>query len=297
MYFTGFADEASTDFDGQIKATKELGWKYIETRGLCGGNLASISDSQFDEVCAKLEKSGVSFNCFGSGIGNWAKPITEPPDSSYEEMRKAIPRMQKLGIKLIRIMSFLVPKDLYGAASQFEGEAIKRIKVIAKMAEDSGITLVHENCSSWGGLSLQHTLRLVEGVNSPALKLVYDTGNPVFHDDVRGNPPYKKQSSWEYYDAVREHVVYVHIKDGRFVDGKDVYTFAGEGDGDVRRILKDLLKNGYDGGFSMEPHMVTVFHDKSVSEEEKQVNMYKNYVEYGQRFLKLLADVKKEVGK
>jgi sugar phosphate isomerase/epimerase len=295
MYFTGFADEAASDFDGQIKATKELGWKLIETRGLCGGNLASITDSQFDEVCAKLEKEGVGFNCFGSGIGNWAKPITEPPDSSYDEMRKAIPRMQKLGIKLIRIMSFLVVKDLY--QKDFRDEAVKRVKVIAKMAEDAGIICVHENCNSWGGLSLEHTLRLIEGVNSPALKLVYDTGNPVFDDDVRGKPPYRKQSSWEFYDSVREHVVYVHIKDGRIIDGKNIYTFPGEGDGDVRKIVKDLLKNGYDSGFSMEPHMVTVYHDKSVSEAEKQANMYKNYVEYGKRFMKLLAEVKKELGK
>jgi hypothetical protein len=47
----------------------------------------------------------------------------------------------------------------------------------------------------------------------------------------------------------------------------------------------------------MEPHMVTVYHDKSVSEQEKQANMYKNYVEYGKRFMILLADVKKELGK
>ncbi|MFA6566602.1 MAG: sugar phosphate isomerase/epimerase family protein [Victivallales bacterium] len=295
MYFTGFADEASADFDGQIKATRELGWKYIETRALCGGNLASITDGQFDEVCAKLEKAGVSFNSFGSGIGNWAKPITEPPDSSYEEMRKAIPRMQRLGIKFIRIMSFLVAKEL--REKDFRDEAVKRIKVIAEMAEDAGIICVHENCNSWGGLSFEHTLRLVEGVNSPALKLVFDTGNPVVEDDVRGKPPYRKQSSWEFYNAVREHVVYVHIKDGRIVDGKNVFTFPGEGDGDVRKIVKDLLKGGYDGGFSMEPHMVTVFHDKSVSEDDKQAAMYSNYVEYGRRFLKLLAEVKKELGK
>jgi sugar phosphate isomerase/epimerase len=295
MYFTGFADEASSDFDGQLKATKELGWKNIEVRRLCGGTLASITDSQFDEVCAKLEEYGISFNCYGSGIGNWAKPITAPPDSSYEEMRKAIPRMQKLGIKFIRIMSFSVAKEL--REKDFRDEVVKRINVIAKMAEDSGITCVHENCNSWGSLSLEHTLRLIEGVNSPAFKLVYDTGNPVFEDDVRGKPPYRKQSSWEFYDAVREHVIYVHIKDGRIVDGKNVYTFPSEGDGDVRKILKDLLKNGYDGGFSMESHMITSNNDKSISEEEKQVNMYKNYVEYGHRFLKLLADVKKELGK
>ena len=32
MYYTGFADEAAIGIDGQIRATKELGWKFIETR-------------------------------------------------------------------------------------------------------------------------------------------------------------------------------------------------------------------------------------------------------------------------
>ncbi len=47
----------------------------------------------------------------------------------------------------------------------------------------------------------------------------------------------------------------------------------------------------------MEPHMVKVFHDKSGSEEGNRIAMYKNYVEYGQRFMKLVAEVKGELGK
>jgi hypothetical protein len=41
MYLTGFADEAATDIDGQIRATKELGWEYIEARNIDGVNLSS----------------------------------------------------------------------------------------------------------------------------------------------------------------------------------------------------------------------------------------------------------------
>ena len=36
MFLTGFADEASPDLAIQIKATRELGWKYIETRNING---------------------------------------------------------------------------------------------------------------------------------------------------------------------------------------------------------------------------------------------------------------------
>ena len=42
MFLTGFADEAGASLATQIKATRELGWKFIETRNLDGKNLASF---------------------------------------------------------------------------------------------------------------------------------------------------------------------------------------------------------------------------------------------------------------
>ena len=288
MYFTGFADEAAGDIDGQVKATRELGWKFIEARAIDGVNLTSVTDEKFEEIFAKLNAAGISVNCFGSGVANWSQKMTEPPDPSYAEMERAIPRMKRLGTKMIRIMSFAIPPEVLD--QDWSAEAIKRVKVIAKMAEDNGITCVHENCSGWGSLSYEHTLRLLAEVNSPALKLVFDTGNPVFDDDIRGPKPYKKQDSLEFYRAVREHIVYVHIKDGYMDGDKSVFTFPGEGNGYVREILSDLLKTGYDGGFSIEPHMAVVFHDNSV--KSKSEVRYQNYVEYGRRVEKMLAEIK-----
>ena len=288
MYLTGFADEAAGDIDGQIKATKELGWKCIEARAIDGINLTSVSEEKFSEVCNKLQTAGISINCFGSGVANWSQKMTEPPDPSYAEMERAIPRMKRLGTKMIRIMSFAIPPETLDR--DWSVEAIKRVKVIVKMAEDGGVTCLHENCSGWGSLSHEHTLRLLDGVNSLALKLVFDTGNPVFDDDVRGPKPYQKQNSLEFYRAVREHIAYVHIKDGYMDGDKPVFTFPGEGNGYVREILSDLLKTGYDGGFSIEPHMAVVFHDDSVKSEAEI--RYRNYVEYGRRIERMLADIK-----
>ncbi|MFH2068167.1 MAG: sugar phosphate isomerase/epimerase family protein [Candidatus Omnitrophota bacterium] len=288
MYLTGFADEAAGDINGQTRATKELGWKFIEARTIDGVNLTSVTEDKFSEVCAKLQSAGISVNCFGSGIANWSQKMTEPPDKSYAEMERAIPRMKRLGTKMIRIMSFAIPPEALD--QDWSAEAIKRVKVIAKMAEDNGIICVHENCSGWGALSHEHTLRLLEEVDSPALKLVFDTGNPVFNEDVRGQKPYKKQNSLEFYRAVREQIIYVHIKDGYMDGDKPVFTFPGEGNGYVKEILADLLKNGYEGGFSIEPHMAVVFHDSSVKSEAEI--RYRNYIDYGRRLEKLLAEVK-----
>jgi len=92
---------------------------------------------------------------------------------------------------------------------------------------------------------------------------------------------------------VRDHVVYVHIKDGTWdpATGRIRYTFAGEGDGDVRRIVTDLLRRGYDGGFSIEPHLGAVFHDPTVETEAE--TRFRTYVEYGRRFARLVEDCRK----
>ena len=284
MYLTGFADEAADSLEGQIAATKELGWTQIETRKLMSGNLASISDEEFAKAEELLAQSGIRFNGFGSGIANWSKPITGEAESSYEEMRRAIPRMQKLGIKMIRIMSFAVPDELKPRSWEFADEVVKRVRTLVKMAEDAGILCIHENCMNWGGLSFEHTLYLLDHVNSPALRLVFDTGNPVFNRDIRGEAPYSWQDAWEFYTNVREFIAHVHIKDGYIgKDDKMVFTYAGEGHGDVERILKDLYARGYDGGISIEPHVASVFHAKEGEDQAEAMkkHRYDSYIRYG----------------
>ncbi len=290
MYLTGFADEAGSSIDIQIKATLELGWCNIESRIINGKNITDISDEEFDVVYGKLADAGVKINCFGSAICNWAKHIDKlDDDTSFEEASRAIPRMKKLGTKLIRIMSYAVLPDRSPDDQMFD-ERVKRVSQIYKIFADEGIQAVHENCMNYGGMGWKYTLKLIDAI--PGLKLVFDTGNPAFTDDRTKPQPYPKQSSWEFYEHVKEHVAYIHIKDFRHDPSKDkeaCFTFAGEGDGDVKRIVKDLLDSGYDGGISMEPHIASVFHDPSVQSSDEL--KYKAYVEYGRRFMKLLEEL------
>jgi sugar phosphate isomerase/epimerase len=280
MYMTGFADEAAKGLDGQIKATLELGWCHMESRAVDGVNLTNVTDAAFDEIEAKLNDAGVTVNCFGSAIANWGKQINEPFDSSLEESKRAIPRMHRLGCKLIRIMSFAVLKDR-GPHDQMKEERFERLRTLVDLFEVEGLLPVHENCMNYGGMSASHTLELIENV--PGLKLVFDTGNPVFTDDRSKPEPYPKQSAWEFYEAVRNHVAYMHIKDGIWDadTGTCEHTYCGEGQGDVIRIMTDLIRTGYDGGISIEPHLGAIFHDPSVTTADDK--RYAMYVEYGKR--------------
>ncbi len=299
MYLTGFADEAGADLATQLKATQMLGWKWIETRKLGDKNLASLTDAEFEEVCRMLDAAGVGFNCFGSGIANWqrAPRCEEDFQASMTELKNAIPRMHRLGIKIVRGMSFKLTGDEQFDAPELEKIIFRKVGELVKVCEDAGIIYGHENCMNYGGQSPVHTLRLLDNIKSPNFRLIFDTGNPVFTYWRLGEKPYHLQDAYEFYRQVREFIAYVHIKDGEGTiqpDGTVAqrYTYAGEGKGRVREILTDLRKNGYDGGFSIEPHMATVFHDTDNAADDavQKQRKLETYVEYGRRFEKLLAE-------
>ena len=305
MFLTGFADEAGAALDTQIKATCELGWKFIETRKIDGKNLSTLTEEEFETLCGKLQDAGISFNCYGSTIAgrSFHPRKAEDFERSKELLYLAIPRMHKLGIKMLRGMSFQVAPDEEPDSPELEKIIFAKINELVKICEDNGIIYGHENCMNYGGLSYLHTLKLLDNVKSRAFTLIYDTGNPVFSYRRIGSFPYALQSSWEFYQTVREFISYVHIKDGTAVPHPDGVTrpacrfcWAGDGSGDVRAILIDLLKNGYDGGFSIEPHIAPVLLADSGENADPDEIKYSSYIEYGRRFEAMLNEIKKRDG-
>lgn len=289
-YFAGIGDEAANLIDDQIRAIKALGWDNLEARnvevaGYPKGNIHDIPDAAFDILAGKVKDAGIKINCFGSAIGNWGKKIDESGESSLAETRRAIPRIQRLGTKFVRIMSFAVRKE----EDQMAEERFRRLREITKMFLDAGIQPVHENCMNYGGMGWPFTLELLEKV--PGLKLVFDTANPVFNEDRSKPKPWPKQDPWEFYEHVKEHVVHVHVKDARWNFSKNDadYTMPGDGDGKVKEILTDLIASGYSGGISIEPHIAVVFHDSTVKASDEE--MFNTFVEYGRRLMLMVDQI------
>jgi len=172
---------------------------------------------------------------------------------------------------------------------QKEAKRFDQLRRICGVFLDNGITPVHENCFNYGGMSWEHTLTMLEAV--PGLKLVYDTGNPGLTPDFRKPYPYPNQDCLETWEHLKDHVVHIHIKDGRrnAMNGEETYFFPGEGDCEVKKVLADAVSAGYPGSFTIEPHMAAVFHDASVtSSAEYRLN---NFLEYGKRTEELFRSI------
>lgn len=296
MRLSGFADEAAEDVEGQIRATRMLGWPCIEARSINRVNIHDLPESDFDDVRRKLDEAGIRINCFGSTIANWSKSIEEPFSETLAVVERAIRRMRVLDVPFVRIMSYAILMDAAGRAlpDQKKEERFRRLREICNRFLDVGITPVHENCMNFGGMSWEHSLEMLAAV--PGLKLVFDTGNPGITPDFRQAFPYPNQDVMECYARLRGHIAHVHIKDGVRdpATGKEQYFFPDEGKCEVAAIVKELLRSGYDGDFSIEPHMAVVFHDAKVSSPEQM--RFDNYLEYGQRFQRLLDAALRESG-
>lgn len=289
MILSGFTDEAGKDLETQIKAIQTLGWKHLSARTINGTNIHELPKADFEHAANRLEEAGIQVLEIGSLIGNWAKPIDDDFDVTIGEIIRCIPRMQRLGTKIVRIMSYA--QNPWGER-QLADERFRRMRAIVKRFEDAGLQAVHENCMNFGGFSYQHTLRMIDEV--PGLKLVFDTGNPVFQLDRSKAEPYPWQDPLEFYEAVKEHVVHVHIKDClNPLEGQtepELYTMPGEGQARLRELLAALKRDHYEGGFAIEPHVATVFHVKDGEASDPQ-QCFDSFVDYGRAFEQLLKEV------
>ena len=239
---SGFADEIDPDPKIQFATLNDLGITHVEFRSAWGTNVLDLTDEQIDEVAALLAAHDVSVSSIGSPIGKIN--IDDDFDAHLVRADRALATARRLGAPFIRIFSFFLRSDQ--PPEQYRDEVIRRMAALAEKAEPTGIVLLHENEKDIYGDVPARVLDIVESVGSPALRLAWDPANYV----QVGVTPFT-----EGYAKLRPYTDYVQIKDAVLATG-DVVP-AGEGDGQVRETVRALAADGFDGFFSMEPHLGT----------------------------------------
>ncbi|MEV8475390.1 sugar phosphate isomerase/epimerase family protein [Streptomyces sp. NPDC051173] len=274
--FAGIGDEAAPALDGQIRAHHTLGWTAIELRDLDGTALADLDDAAFDRALAALRKARLDVVCVDSRIANWARPVTGDFDLDLAELDRLAPRCAALGTRFVRVMSY--PDDPDGRLGEAEWgrRAVHRMRLLAERARAAGLVLLHENCAGWAGAHPDRALRLLGEVDSPALRLLFDTGNGIAY-------------GYEAYAMLTElapWVEHVQIKDARSEVGGAVYTLPGEGACRVADCLQLLLDRGWTGTWSIEPHLAVRPHE---GRSATGADAVAGFVRYGRALERLAA--------
>lgn len=242
---SGFADEIDDDLETQCLLFDQLGIRFIEFRSAWGVNVLDLDDEQVARAHDILVSHGIQASSIGSPIGK--VNITDDFDAHLARMDRAVWVAQQLGAPFIRVFSFFLTADQ--RPEDHRDEVVRRMTALAQRAEAGGVVMLHENEKGIFGDIPERVLDLVTSVNSPALRLAWDAANYV----QVGVVPFP-----EAYELLRPYTDYIQIKDAKLGTGEVVV--AGAGDGRVPDTIRALAADGFDGFFSMEPHLSSAHH-------------------------------------
>ncbi len=244
---SGFGDEIADNFGSQLDSMQEIGINFIEVRNLAfnGETKAAVVDLSKDDLCAakrELDSRGMRVSAIGSPIGKIM--ITDDFESHLERFKGALQAADTLETNYIRMFSFFMPEG--ENPDDYRDEVMRRLQALSTAARQhrSEILLLHENESDIYGDTPARCKDIFESVGAENLRLTLDPANFV----ACGVKPYS-----EALPALSPWLHYVHVKDKESQKGKVVV--AGEGGAEWRELLGALKHQGYEGFFSLEPHL------------------------------------------
>lgn len=256
MKIFAFADEASKEVDGQIRAMLRNGLQGLEVRGVNGTNVSQITLEEAKLLRSKLDDNGLVTWSVGSPIGKIK--IHEDFEGHLDVFRHTLEVAQILGAQRLRLFSFYMPKGEDPA--QYRNAVMDRMASFVEVAKGSGVLLCHENEKGIYGDVADRCLDLHKAL--PELGGIFDPANFVQcgEDTLR---------AWE---MLKGFVNYLHIKDA-LADGSVVP--AGCGMGNVPQIVRDFIARGGDA-CTMEPHL-KVFDGLKGLEEDGNTSVVGKY--------------------
>ena len=238
---TGFADEIGPELGLQLETLASLGIRHLELRAVWDTNVVRLTREQRMAARSQLVQAGVRVSSIGSPIGKVA--LDAPFEPHLEDFRRALDAAAEFDAPYVRVFSFFIPKG--DNPEQHRGPVLDRLGQLVRLAEEHGRTLLHENEKHIYGDVPERCLDLLRAFESPRLRAAWDPANFV----QCGVTPFT-----DGYADLRPYIAYVHVKDALRASGQVVT--AGQGDGQWPETLDALLASGFDGFFSLEPHLL-----------------------------------------
>ncbi|MBE5039756.1 sugar phosphate isomerase/epimerase family protein [Ructibacterium gallinarum] len=236
---SGFSDEIDPSIDRQFAHLKKLGISYFEPRNVDGKNISELTEEEAYALKKKMDAEGIKVSSIGSPIGKIQ--ITDDFEPHFQLLLHVMKLAKILDTAYIRIFSFFIPKG--ENPEKYREEVMHRMRRMTEAAEKENIILLHENEKEIYGDVAIRCKDILDTVNSPNLRAVFDPANFI----QCGQKVFP-----EAYALLRPYVVYMHIKDA-LKDGKVVP--AGMGEGSIAELLSALKDSGYQGFLSLEPHL------------------------------------------
>ncbi len=248
-------DGISRDFEYALDVMVETGLEYVELQYLWEKQVGDLTEGDLKRVKSLIAERNLKVSCI-SHHNLSAIPInTSVVDALYRShiktLRRCIDVAQAVGTNLVRIFSFRKEMVLFGAEPIISDGAwsllLKRLEEPLQIADNAGITLVIETAISGNVTSALLARKLIDELDAPHLKVLWDPCSSLYCTEV----PYP-----DGYEAIREHIAHVHLKDGVVNLPAATFDFCKMRQGQMDPYYKDIVdaldRDGYEGAISLE---------------------------------------------
>lgn len=258
MELAVITDEIDADLERALDVMAEYGVKAAELRGLWDKNIADAPLEYWQRAKNLLDTRGMHVVGIASPFykcdlpGEEAEGPTGPLHSASARglgdqialLQHCIEAARFFDTNLIRVFSFWRHGTL---TPETEEKIVDAFAEPAMIAEHEGVILGLENehaCYLGTGAQVG---RVLAELNTPAVRAIWDPGN-AFMD---GESPFPTG-----YEAVKEFITHVHVKDAAMRAGTTTpqWTVVGEGQIDYPSQIAALRADGYSGYLSLETH-------------------------------------------
>jgi sugar phosphate isomerase/epimerase len=251
---SAFGDEIASDFAEQLQTLNELNIPQLDLRQAWGVRVDNLTDEQVNQATELLKQHHISVACIGSPIGK--SHLEVPVEDEINRLKRLGAIAPQLGTKNIRLFSF------YPRAGEVNSVdvayALIRLQTLVAEAEKLDLNLLLENEKGLVGDIPERIVPIFETINTPRLRFIWDPANFV-QCKVANQVD-------EWWDALSPYIGYIHIKDAYLSD--NTVCPAGDGDGQVDKLLQKLHETGYNGVLSLEPHLKEARHSSGFSGPE-----------------------------
>lgn len=264
-----------------IPGTEPIGLdKIFQLVGQAGMDMVDISsiEIQFSGIDIPKELDGNTLKC-QTYISFLKLPqmTEEGRRLASAEWRAAVDQAAALGAKILMCAPDGYQEEIQGYTRQQIADAlVDCLSEIVAYAKEKEITVVIEDAPDVN-LPMCKSDELLYILNRvPGLKMVYDSGNMI----VWNEDPIM------YFDRVSDRVGLIHIKDVKHcvdstpfsepcADGRKFMTaFLGDGEVDLKGLLKHIYESGYRGGYTLEypPVPKGLAHQKVIQESKEFID-------------------------
>lgn len=250
-------DEFSPDLQTAVDSMAATGMTGAELRMVFGKNVLDLTDEELDRAIAIVRARGLRIISIASPLLKCVLPDAPEVDARFQKdmfasrhtfadqprlAARAFEIAHRTGASIIRVFSYWRTVRPEACLARI----VEALRHLAEQAAGHSVTIGLENEHACNLSTGAETAPLLEAIDHPNLKVVWDPANAL----VAGETPYPDG----YAKVPPSRIVHVHAKDCTVEGHTPSWCELGKGSVDWVGQVEALGRDGYAGWISLETH-------------------------------------------